>query len=32
LGWPREEQERAGRSASRKRRSAEEVAHFGRWR
>ena len=32
LGWPRQEQERAGRSASRKRRSAEEVAHFGRWR
>ncbi len=32
LGWPREEQEREGRSASRKRRSADEVAHFGRWR
>jgi nitroreductase len=32
LGWPREEQERDGRSASRKRRSADEVAHFGRWR
>jgi nitroreductase len=32
LGWPREEQERAGRSASRQRRTADEVAHFGRWR
>lgn len=31
LGWPREEQEREGRSASRKRRGVEELAHFGRW-
>ena len=31
LGWPRDEKEREGRSASRKRRSADEVAHYGRW-
>ena len=31
LGWPRDEQEREGRSASRKRRGVDELAHFGRW-
>ncbi|MEI8321628.1 MAG: nitroreductase family protein [Actinomycetes bacterium] len=31
LGWPSETQDKKGRSASRKRLSAHDVAHFGSW-